>query len=210
MSNSRTFALPQVHDVIARKRLYKLLDSNQDKRVVLVQGQAAQGKSTLVASYLNRFSSQSESKIIPVWLHLGASESDHTSLFELMTNALLQRMQDQDVGKIMQKVTASPATLGTGEEIARQVDIVLSIFTSMSNPVALVIDNLESIDSNASSYELIQSIVNHICESPPGVKLFLISRKFPSINISRLKIEHSSLILKNEDLAFTLEETVQF
>ncbi|MBF0468083.1 MAG: protein MalT [Desulfamplus sp.] len=210
MSNSRTFALPQVHDVIARKSLYKFLDSNQDKRVVLVQGQAAQGKSTLVASYLNRFSSQSESRIIPVWLHLGQGESDHTSLFDLMTNALLQRIPDQDAGRLTRKVTASPATLGTCEDIARQVDIIISIFDLMSNPVALVIDNLESIDSNASSWALIQSIISHTCETAQGGKLFLISRKFPPVNISRLKLEHRSLILANDDLAFTLEETGQF
>lgn len=230
MSNGIIFAPPQVHDVIYRKRLHALLESNSDKRVILIQGQAAQGKSTLIASYLNHNSLPSPSQTAPqkidrtegqtashksghvttVWLHLDQNESDHTNLFDLLINALLQRMANQDAGRIMQKATTSPATLGTGEDISRQVDIILSILASLSTPVAIVLDNLESLDNSCSSYPLIQSIINRICATTLNIQLFLISREFPPLNISRLKMEQSCLILKNEDLAFTYEETESF
>jgi|GEM_PF-685060 len=226
MNNGIIFAPPQMNDLISRQRLYTLLDSNIDKRVILVQGQAAQGKSTLVASYLSRSSSatdsekvatsasqpnsHAEAKVIPVWLHLGQSASDHTNLFDLLISALLQRVPDHNSSRIMQQVTASPATLGTGDDISQQADTILSILASISTPVAIVLDNLESLQSNCSSYLLIQSIINHICATLFHVQLFLISRQLPNLNISRLKMEHSCLILNNEDLSFTPEETESF
>ncbi|MBF0411584.1 MAG: hypothetical protein HQK70_02595 [Desulfamplus sp.] len=215
MSNGSTFALPEFHDVILRHRLYSLLDSNRDKRLVLVQGQAAQGKSTLIASYLGNISLKSTEQtgetlpykiefntpqVTSVWLHLSQRESDHTNLFDLMINAFSQR----------QKIKTMPSTLGTGEDIDRQVDIVISILASILEPVVLVFDNLESLDNNAPSYLIIKSIINHICSTVLNIRLFLISREFPPINISKLKIEHSCLIIKNEELAFTYEETEQF
>ncbi|MBF0242590.1 MAG: hypothetical protein HQK64_08955 [Desulfamplus sp.] len=209
MSNIRTFAIPQLYDLIDRPRLYKLLNSNRDKQLILVQGQAAQGKSTLIASYLSRYvlTSTSDSclgseslKIIPVWLNLSQRESDHTNLFDLIINALLQT---NIVGNIKSLL---PATLGAGEDSVRQTDTLISILDSISTPVALVLDNLESLDSSASSYQLIQSIINHTVK----LQLFLISREFPPLNIAKIKMEHGSLIIQNQDLAFTLEETEQF
>lgn len=214
MSNGSTFALPQFHDIILRHRLYNLLDSNRDKPLVVVQGQAAQGKSTLVASYLGRYSVQptsqtadlmpaaieSISPITPVWLHLSSRESEHTNLFELLINALSQR----------KKVTTLPSTLGTGDDIDRQIDIIKSVLSSIAEPVALVFDNLESIDSTASSYLLIKSVISYVCSSRSSVRIFLISREFPPINISKIKMEQGCLIIRNEELAFTLEETEQF
>lgn len=268
MNDGIIFAPPQVHDVISRQRLYNLLDNNRDKRVILVQGQAAQGKSTLVASYLSRSyfvgspkkdsssisilnsslkavpsdgtedkknhcttpitehksnhkttlpqspihqtPSPTATQAIPLWLHLSQSESNHTNLFDLLISALLQRVPEHDAKRIIQKVTTSPATLGTGEDLSRQIDIFISILASLSTPVAIVLDNLESLDNGSSSYSLIQGIINHICLTLFHIQLFLISRQIPPLNISRLKMEHCCLILKNEELSFTYEETEQF
>ncbi len=252
MSSVRTFALPQLcSDVLYRHRLCNLLDSNRDRRLILVQGQSAQGKSTLIASYLSRFCSlctasqlqndtasrealkTETNRARPVWLHLTPRESEHTTLFDLLINALLQidkehlsdgcqydnsnynRHLNGDLQSITKKIITLPSTLGIGEDISREVDILLSILASIPNPVTLVLDNLESLDNKASAYLLIQSIIDHICSErfqycSSEIRLFLISREFPPLNISKIRINHGCLIIKNEELAFTIEETEQF
>ena len=45
---------PRVHNILDRPRLMERFEHNTDKRVMLILGQAAQGKSTLAASYVQR------------------------------------------------------------------------------------------------------------------------------------------------------------
>ena len=43
---------PRLSQVLDRHRLIQRLEQNQDKRLILILGQAAQGKSTLADSYV--------------------------------------------------------------------------------------------------------------------------------------------------------------
>jgi len=43
---------PRLPNILYRPRLIKALEKNKDKRLILILGQAAQGKSTLATSHL--------------------------------------------------------------------------------------------------------------------------------------------------------------
>ncbi|SLM31354.1 putative MalT [Desulfamplus magnetovallimortis] len=202
---SHLFNPPRVHGIIIRKRLDNLLDSSRTKPLVLVQGQAAQGKSTLVASYLNRCFPDNA-----VWLHLGKRESDHTNMFELLLHAICSRDSLMNINSVKEEISPSLATLGAGDEISRETEIITSLLIPREIPFAIVLDNLESLDDKASSHLLIQNIVQELLHRETSVQLIIISRLIPSMGISMLKVEHRSLLLKNDDLAFTLEETADF
>ena len=45
---------PQLTNTLPRPRLLNLLKKNSDKKLILILGQAAQGKSTLAASFLEQ------------------------------------------------------------------------------------------------------------------------------------------------------------
>jgi ATP/maltotriose-dependent transcriptional regulator MalT len=44
---------PRLPRILYRSRLLKLIEQNKDKKLLLILGQAAQGKSTLAASYVH-------------------------------------------------------------------------------------------------------------------------------------------------------------
>lgn len=188
------YTIPDISDTIKRERLFSLFEINRKKKVFLVLGQAAQGKSTLVASYLK------ESKEKTVWLHLDHEDSDHTNLFYLILNAFNQTL-DNDIFHAMEY---PQVTLGTRQEIARHRDILYALFSTTSTRVNIVMDDLESLDSEASSFNLIQGVIK---DMPRHIRLFLISRKMPPLSIQKLKIKKMIFVLENKELAFTIEET---
>ena len=73
---------PALTAVLFRTRLLDLLEKNQAKKLILIFGQAAQGKSTLAASYAQK------SKIPIAWLNLGKEESDPVNFFYLIAHSL--------------------------------------------------------------------------------------------------------------------------
>ncbi len=50
--NQSKYTSPVLPDIISRNRLFKKMEKNREKKVIFIFGQAAQGKSTLIASYL--------------------------------------------------------------------------------------------------------------------------------------------------------------
>ncbi len=243
-----SFAPPRVQDILIRDRLDALLDAACHTPLILVQGQAAQGKSTLIASYLNRALYRDPAPLhstrnplekrpyphhqmahppqlrshgqqhpldqqIPppmgmgrkaIWLHLGRRESSHTQLFERIIDALSSTLPPSHPA--LNSMGTSGATLGTGEVMPRQAEVLHALCSIVPDPVALVLDNLDALDDNASSHRLIQSMANGLLPGNTPVQLILISRQHPSLGISVLKLEHAALTLTNEMLAFTPKE----
>ena len=70
---------PQLPPILYRSRLHDLLKKNQEKKLILIMGQAAQGKTTLVASHVKT------AKIHYAWLNLDQSDSDPVNLYHSIT-----------------------------------------------------------------------------------------------------------------------------
>ncbi|MCK5099089.1 MAG: protein MalT, partial [Desulfobacteraceae bacterium] len=194
------YTIPQFSDIVERDRLFSFLDLNRQKNVFLILGQAAQGKSTLIASYL----SMTQNSTRTLWLHLGKSESDHTKLFYMLFNAFSKVIGNS---KYFKNLKIPQTTLGVGEDIARYSEILISLFNIIDQKINIVIDDIDSLDENASSFSLIQNIITDI---PINISLFLLSRQMPVLAIEKLKMDQKMLVLNNEDIAFTLEETQMF
>ena len=160
-------------------------------------GQAAQGKSTLAASYLKLFQKNT------VWLHLSKENRDHTNLFCLIINALNYLLEKE----ILHAMGRPLDILGTKKDISRQLEILAGLFSLINKPTYLVLDDLEALDSEASSFSLIQGIMENM---PGHIWLFLISRRMPPLSIQKFKIKKKILVLDNRDIAFTLDETEHF
>ena len=192
------YAIPEVSDIVERKRLFSFFDKNSRKNVFLILGQAAQGKSTLIASYLSLSVDQT------LWLHLDKSKSDHTMLFDIMINAFSQSIGNNEYFK---SLIIPQTTLGIGEGTARHSEVLITLFNSIEQKINIVMDDLESLDENASSFSLIQNIIKNI---PSNISIFLLSRQMPFLAIEKMKMEKKIAILNNEDIAFTFDETEMF
>ncbi|MCK5099600.1 MAG: protein MalT, partial [Desulfobacteraceae bacterium] len=85
--------------------------------------------------------------------------------------------------------------------------ILISLFNVLDQKINIVMDDLDSFDENASSFSLIQNIIKDI---PINISLFLLSRQMPPLSIEKLKMDKKVVVLNNEDLKFTLDETEVF
>jgi LuxR family transcriptional regulator, maltose regulon positive regulatory protein len=189
---------PRVPGVLHRPRLLDLLKKNQDKRLLFILGQAAQGKTTLAASY-------AKTQDIPVaWLNLDQGDSDPVNLFYWMINAFEFTLPERDLSFLrsypaMSRAAREPALL--------YQEWVRVMFDQINDPVQLVLDGLDRLSNNAPSLLFLQTLVY---QCPPHIRLILLSREEPPFGLQELKIKQQAQILTNEDLAFRLEETKAF
>ncbi len=190
------FHIPVLPDVLPRPRLYRMLSSCRHCRIILLTGQAAQGKSTLAADYLNR------EKAPCLWFHLNPSFKDSGPLFDLIFRGLQTLFNPSPQGPSFPHVS-----LGTRQDLPRQSEILTRAMNRIEGPLNLVLDDMEALALDSPSLELVQAL---LAESPRHVRFFLLSRTRPALNLSRFEMNQELLALGNRDLAFTLEEILAF
>src|SRR4030065_2074605 len=81
---------PCLPKILHRPRLLDLLEKNRDKKLILILGQAAQGKKTLVHSYVKTL------KIPSAWMNLDKEDSGPFNLFPLIVQSLQPSLKDID------------------------------------------------------------------------------------------------------------------
>jgi LuxR family maltose regulon positive regulatory protein len=190
---------PHLPDILDRPRLLNLLKKNEDKKLILILGQAAQGKSTLVASYLKT------SKTLSPWMNLDKEDSDSVNLYHILVQSLQHVLKDADLSHLPDPSQA----MGPREEIPLYREWAQSVFKRVSIPVQIIIDGLDHLSSDASAFAFLQTLVE---EAPPNVHLLMLSREMPPLllEFQNLKMKQAAFVLTNEDLAFTQEEVRDF
>jgi len=185
---------PKLPSVIPRPRLFHRLTQHDDKQVIFILGQAAQGKSTLVASYLE------ELNIIPAWINLSEEDSDPVNLFYTLISALEVALNSVDFSaiKVYPALSAGPRD----EEVLYR-DWLQSIFSLVSDPIHIVIDGLDRLLADGDSHRFLQKLVE---ERPPNVIVWILSRAVASFKLERLKMTQNVVILDNQELSFTQNE----
>lgn len=191
---------PHLPNVLHRPRLFNLLENNQDKKLILVLGQAAQGKSTLAASYVKR------SKIPSAWLNLDGEDANPINLFYLIVYSLQYVLKDTDFDDLL---CYSIGSIESRSEIPLFREWAQSIFERIPNPIHIVMDGLDRLSPATHAFEFLQALIEN---SPENVRFVMLSREIPPLpfEFQNLKIRQEAFILRNEDLAFTPEEIRTF
>lgn len=86
---------PSLHKILTRFRLQEVFEKNEDKKLVLIIGQAAQGKSTVAASYFQNSSRPS------AWVNLGREDSDPVNFFYLLVQAVQRTFPERDLRPLL-------------------------------------------------------------------------------------------------------------
>jgi LuxR family maltose regulon positive regulatory protein len=81
------------------------LDQEEAKKLIVILGQAAQGKTTLAASWINT------STMPSAWLNLGPEDSDPVNLFYALVHSLQGVFQDVDFTPILNLPTIAVIAL---------------------------------------------------------------------------------------------------
>lgn len=189
---------PQIPQILPRPRLLKCLDQHQDKKLILILGQAAQGKSTLAVSYVHAAPTPS------AWINLGPEDSDAATLFYLLGHAFQRALPQVDFSPVL---TYPALTLGPRQEGPLYQDWLLTLLERVSVPVQLILDGLDRLPPGAPAFRLLQVLLTVL---PPHLRLFILSREMPPVDIQELAQREEVFRLTNADLAFNLAETTKY
>lgn len=189
---------PSLPEIIHRPRLTELLTSNQEREITIVTGQAGTGKTTLAASYVNTL------EIHSAWAKLDSGDSDPINFYYTLTQSLQYTFPERDFTSQLLYPTISA---GPRSDIQLFREWVNVLFGELRSPLLFVIDDLESLNPDSASLNLIKVLLT---EAPPEVRFILLSRIDPLLDLQKKNIRRLTYFLPQEQLAFTKNEIQQF
>jgi LuxR family maltose regulon positive regulatory protein len=190
---------PVQHRVFIRPRLQELLTKNEDKKLVLILGQAAQGKSTTAAAYFRT------SPIPSAWINLGPEDSDPLNLYSLLGQILPRKSDDSEAVPWLSLPTRS---IGPREPLFQYREWIIHLFKNVTLPWQIFLDGLDHLHPQAESFRFLQVLIG---EMPPATRLILLSRSYPPLHFDfqRLIMSREAVVLNNDVLAFSPREIKQ-
>ena len=189
---------PRLPQVLERSRLIERLEQNQDKKLILILGQAAQGKSTLAASYAQR------SKIPSAWINLSPDEADPVNLFYLLVHSLQHVLKKVDLSPLQDYPAKA---MGPREKIPLYREWTRALFNRIRVPILIILDGLDRLAPDAPSYHFLQVLLQNL---HPDISFIMLSREVPPLEIQRLKMNREAVVLNNKELAFRPQEVKAF
>jgi LuxR family maltose regulon positive regulatory protein len=192
------FSPPNAPDLFFRHRLLKQFNDNREKQLILVVGQAGQGKSTLIAKAITSATRPA------VWVNLDPFDADPASFMTSLITAFQDNWASLDFTPVINDLS-TPVSDSKRQTIYFSWSV--AFWQLAPSPVRLVLDVLEQIPDGSHTYLLIDALVR---SAPKSVQFCLISRRRPPLKIERLKLEHRAVVFENDILALNLEETASF
>jgi len=158
---------PDLPRIVYRYHLFDLLEKNRDKKLILVLGQTAQGKTTLLASYVQ------QSKIPSAWVNLGQEDSDPVNLFLAVVHAFQYALKDFDFSLLL-----SYPSIPTGgrEEMLLYREWTSALSEYIHSPIRCILDGLDQLAYDSPVYRFLQVFVDAL---PPHAQIFFLSRGMP-------------------------------
>ncbi len=182
---------PSFSGVLPRDRLFAMLDASQ-KSVIWVTGPPGCGKTTLVASYLERCRQPS------LWYQIDEGDADVASFFYYLSLAG-RELRRKPALRLPQLTPEYHAAIGV---FARRY--FQSLFSYLGAPFAMVFDGYHEVFAQSAFHEAMRVALSEV---PMGCSVVLISRSDPPALMARLRANQAMEVLGWEDLRLTQEES---
>ena len=189
---------PHLERVLDRTHLIDFINHHIHYGIILILGQAAQGKSTLAASYVRKAGCPW------AWISVGLQESDPANLFQTLTQAVYSATKTPRLLEIMKYPGVA---MGIRDERLLYREWLQSLVDHIQGPLLVVLDGLDRLGAKAPSHTLLDVFMEIL---PSTIQLIVTSRETPPIGVQRLKIHQKLSVLENEDLALNEAETGAF
>ncbi|MCC2657893.1 MAG: regulatory protein LuxR [Panacagrimonas sp.] len=177
---------------IVRHRLLDRLSAEPRPRLIVVQGPAGYGKTSLLRQHCERRAARGE-RI--AWVRMDAQSGDAAHFLRLLCDAVA--------------ALAAPRRRSSGapsiERPATLQDLLRGL-SQIEEPVVLVVDNFETAAS--APFEAVFAQV--VRSLPMSVQLCVGTRVLPTARLARLQIREGTVVIANEELCFRPSETIEF
>ncbi|MDA8100310.1 MAG: BTAD domain-containing putative transcriptional regulator [Nitrospiraceae bacterium] len=184
---------PSPAHTLERDRLLSRLAAWNHRKLVIIHGQAGQGKSTLAAEYGRSL------RTPPVWYNLDAGDDDPAAFLPALAEAVAAaRPGVKDALPPFPRNRYAPA--GDQHLIAGWL---FSIFDRLG-PCLVVLDDYHAVGPSPALRTAIMLLLE---ATPPSTRFLLLSRTRPDLNIARLLSRQLAAELSGKDLRFTDRET---
>ena len=174
---------------IRRSSLLKRLARGDPGPIVSVVAPAGYGKTTLLSQWAERNGQAF------AWVSVDEGDNDPKVLLTYVAEAL---DAVEPVGGRVFDALASPTSSVPGSVVPR----LGNAFSSMTSPVALVLDDVHLLD-NSECRAALSVLADHV---PAGSRLVLAGRAEPPLRVARLRAERKILEIGPGDLSLTRQE----
>jgi len=178
---------------ITRHRLLDRLEADERPRLIVVQGPAGYGKTSLLRQHCARRAACGD-RI--AWVRMDAESGDAAHFLRLLCDA---------VDTLITPQRARAAGSHPAERAATLQDLLRRL-ARVAQPVVLVVDNFETAAS--SPFETVFAQV--VRGLPETVQLCVGTRVLPTARLARLQIRAGTVVVANEELCFRPSETLEF
>ena len=176
---------------LTRGRLLQRLETGITGKLILVSAPAGSGKSTLVASWLQKTGH------LTAWLSLDPNDNDPERFFSYLISAL-QRLEPT-FGLELQALVQVQSAVQTELLMNR----LIGELASFRRGFLLVFDDYHVI-TNRAIHESINLLLDHL---PHHLCVVITSRIDPDLALSRLRVRGQLIELRADDLRFDVPET---
>lgn len=187
-------------DVLTRSRLFTFLDTAMEAdTVVLVAGGAGSGKTVLLSSWL------AARPLRAAWVNLNKSDSDAHQLAGDLLTAFQCACKGTPASEHLMGLRAPPGFL----DPERFADALIEALGKMAlvEPLVLVVDDLQEVAGSRQALALLDQL---LLWCPASVRIVLAARADPPLALGRLLVDGRLKALRQNDLAFTSDESVAF
>jgi LuxR family maltose regulon positive regulatory protein len=175
--------------IVTRTVLVKRLLASQAAPLVCVVAPAGYGKSTLLAQWAERTGRR------VVWISVDRRDNDPVVLLSYVAVAL-DRVEPIDPGLFQALASPGAAILAT------VVPRLAAAVSEMTEPVAVILDHLELLDSR----ECVDAVAELALRLPAGSQLLLASRHTPSLPMALLRAKGQVVEFGVDELAMDEQE----